>query len=195
MDHVATEEVGPFEHLGPDVLEEGVGGPAAEDHDFGDGVVHEEEGHGRSGTEGPGANVGGVVTERRGSTEEGARGPEVLEEEGAGEKHDGVPVDGGVDGSLRGGVRDAAVDALHDRGEAANGAHYGVERPLVGALVVLVPFFWLRKVTVTRSASANRGWSCGTTSLAAFRKTTPPKAMILVRPGVGVVVTSQDRMA
>ena len=34
-DHVSRHVVGPFEYLGSDVDEEGVGGPSAEDHDLG----------------------------------------------------------------------------------------------------------------------------------------------------------------
>ena len=37
--HVSGHGVSPFEDLGSDVSQEGVGGPAAENHDFGSGVV------------------------------------------------------------------------------------------------------------------------------------------------------------
>jgi len=39
VDHVGGHVVCPFEDLGSDVSQEGVGGPAAENHDFGSGVV------------------------------------------------------------------------------------------------------------------------------------------------------------
>ena len=51
MDHIAAELIGPLEHLGSDVVEEGIGRPASQEHNLGDGVVHEEEGHCSAGPE------------------------------------------------------------------------------------------------------------------------------------------------
>ena len=45
VDHVARHVIGPFEDLGSDVDQECIRGPAAEDHNFCRGVVHEEERH------------------------------------------------------------------------------------------------------------------------------------------------------
>ena len=42
MDHISAELVGPLEHLWSNIVEEGIGGPAAHEHDLGDGVIHQE---------------------------------------------------------------------------------------------------------------------------------------------------------
>ena len=46
VDHVAGHVVRPFEDLRPNVDQECIGGPSAEDHNFCWGVVHEKESHG-----------------------------------------------------------------------------------------------------------------------------------------------------
>ena len=51
-DHGAGHVVCPFEYLWANVDKEGVRRPAAEDHDLGCGVIHEEEGHGSTGADG-----------------------------------------------------------------------------------------------------------------------------------------------
>ena len=57
--HVGSHVAGPFQHLGANVDQESIGGPAAEDHDLGRGMVVEEESHGSARSNGLGANVGG----------------------------------------------------------------------------------------------------------------------------------------
>ena len=57
VDHIAAKLIGPLENLGSNVVEEGIGGPASQEHDLGDRVIHEKEGHGGSGPEGFGPDV------------------------------------------------------------------------------------------------------------------------------------------
>jgi hypothetical protein len=57
LDHVFRHVVGPFEDLGPNVGQKGVGGPTTKDHNFGHRVVHQEQGHGCSGANGFVADV------------------------------------------------------------------------------------------------------------------------------------------
>jgi hypothetical protein len=56
-------------------------------------------------------------------------------------------------------------------------------------------FFWLTNVNETYSASLRSGESWGTSFLYRSRNIIPPKSIVLVRPGVGVVVHSHDRIA
>ena len=62
LGHVRTHVVSPFEDLGSDVHQKGVGGPPAEDHDAGGAMVHKKESHRRARAEGRVAKVGGVET-------------------------------------------------------------------------------------------------------------------------------------
>ena len=63
-------------------------------------------------------------------------------------------------------------------------------------LSILRPFFWFSKVTVTlRAIRRSCDVLCGITRCLASRKTIPLRRMILVRPGVGVAVISQDLIA
>ena len=48
--------------MGSDIFKESVGGPPAQEHDLGDGVVHEEEAHRRAGADRLGPDVGGIIT-------------------------------------------------------------------------------------------------------------------------------------
>jgi hypothetical protein len=52
FDHVFQHVVCPFEDLGADVDQKGVRRPAAEDHNLGHRVIHQEECHSRSGADG-----------------------------------------------------------------------------------------------------------------------------------------------
>lgn len=40
LDHIARHIVGPFEDLRPNVIKEGIGGPATHNHDLVRGMVH-----------------------------------------------------------------------------------------------------------------------------------------------------------
>jgi hypothetical protein len=69
MAEILTSEHGlgkprcPFHDLGADVPHEGGRAPAAQDHNFDDRLVGEEEGHGGAGSDRVGAYVRGIVTE------------------------------------------------------------------------------------------------------------------------------------
>jgi hypothetical protein len=71
-DHIHGHGVGPFEDLGADVNEEGIRGPAAEDHDLCGAMVHEEERHGGAGTDGSVADLLRVEPENFLAAVEGA---------------------------------------------------------------------------------------------------------------------------
>ncbi len=60
----------------------------------------------------------------------------------------------------------------------------------------LRPFFWFSNVTVTlRAIRSSSDDVCGITWCLASRNTIPLRHIILVRPGVGVDVISQDLIA
>ena len=63
LDHGLAHARCPLEDLGSDVNKEGVGRPAAKNHDFEDRFVGKEKGHGCSGSDGVGANIFGLVSE------------------------------------------------------------------------------------------------------------------------------------
>ena len=62
-EHGLREACCPFHDLGADVPHEGGGTPAAQDHDFDDRLVGEEERHGGARTERMGANLVGFISE------------------------------------------------------------------------------------------------------------------------------------
>ena len=74
--HVIAQVVGPFHDLGSDVHQEGIGGPAAQEHDAGRGVVHQEERHGCPGTNGGVAKVFWVEAKGPEATGDSASGSE-----------------------------------------------------------------------------------------------------------------------
>ena len=51
MNHVTGHLVRPLEDLGAEIHKEGVRGPASEDHDLVDSVIHQEETHGGAGAD------------------------------------------------------------------------------------------------------------------------------------------------
>ena len=77
--HIVGHVVCPFQHLGADVDEEGVGTPASQDHDFGGRVVFEEKGHRCPGANGAVADFRSFESKGLLATEQGARGSEKVE--------------------------------------------------------------------------------------------------------------------
>ena len=86
VNHIRGHVVGPFKDLGANVGKEGIRRPTAEDHDFGHGVVHEEEGHGCTGPNGFVANIWRGKTKVFFTPIELADVPEEMPDEGVSDK-------------------------------------------------------------------------------------------------------------
>ena len=63
LDHVFQHVVRPLEDLGANVVQEGIRRPSTHDHDLCRGVVHQEQGHGCSRTDGFAPNFMRVKSE------------------------------------------------------------------------------------------------------------------------------------
>jgi hypothetical protein len=87
VNHITAHVVSPFEDLGSDVSEEGVGGPSSKDHDLVDGMVMQKEGHGSTGAKGVSPDVRVVESEGFLVSEVSAGRPDEVEEEFAGDRH------------------------------------------------------------------------------------------------------------
>ncbi len=123
FDHVGAHVVGPFEDLRSDVDQERIGGPTTKNHDFVDGVIVEEEGHGSAGAKGVGADFGRVEAEGFVSAAKLAGGPDLGKKESAGDPQ-GLPGDvDGVNGGTRGVVGDRGSNAGDECVQSLHGAH------------------------------------------------------------------------
>jgi hypothetical protein len=81
LSHVFGHVVCPLEDLWADVHQEGVGRPAAEDHDLGHGMIHEEEGHGHPGADGFVSDIEGAKAEGLVAAKVGADKPQEMPDE------------------------------------------------------------------------------------------------------------------
>lgn len=176
LDHIAAKLIGPFENLGSNVVEEGVGGPASQEHDLGDGMVHEKEGHGGSGSEGFGSDVRRFISEGGCPAKEGAGGSEVEEEQFAGEKDDFGSVSGGIDSCTGDSARGEAKYSLDNGGQPEDGAHHRVVGALVGSLVVLRSVFLVSECERDSFRRFDRRVGVGNDSITGISENNPVKS-------------------
>jgi hypothetical protein len=84
MNHVARHVVGPLKDLGANIDKEGIRGPPTEDHDLRGGVIHEEESHCGSRSNGAITNFARVETKSFESSVQGASVTKQFSDEGVG---------------------------------------------------------------------------------------------------------------
>jgi hypothetical protein len=118
LDHAGAHVCSPFQHLRPDVGQEGVGRPTPEDHDSIRMRVCKEQGHGSARADGFIADFVSVEPKDGLAAECAASKAELGAHVGAGNFHDGAVYDDGADVGVVGGSRYQASDSL-DQGHKA----------------------------------------------------------------------------